>query len=448
MDAIRALLALFQDAVDDVESLKDYFYRSNKTLIEYRLKYEHEYQPGKKIADEIDRLFEISSAKDRNSKIPDVYSVNVTEKIKIGDVCEIALFEKDEQNSVIFSLKENVPKSPCFDPRIAKQKFYHLQKYEFILIESILSHIVVSFENFLSNVVRVLIRENPPRYFEDRKVLLSEVFSDRFDEVIAEQIDLEVTKMMYDSLSTLKNISDKESISIDNYKNLGEAFKEIYYRRNAYVHTKGRVNKDYFGKVNKKLQGKIKIGDSFVSDEVYLRNAIVILGEMIFAVTFELLKKYKAKNKAIWSLGNYYFEKLKEGEYKLSKFAYGILSQYSVLPFAERLMFKLNYINAAKQLGEKNLVEHELKSLDVSATETKFKIAKACLSEKFDEVFEMLKEIYPNYFDALAIKEWPIFIDFRKTHFYDDFQAMHSNDFQKQQIEEINDSIDDLVNAE
>lgn len=50
-------------------------------------------------------------------------------------------------------------------------------------------------------------------------------------------------------------------------------------------------------------------------------------------------------------------------------------------------------------------------------------------------VFDILKETYPNSYDAVAIKTWPIFIDFRESKFYKEFIALYSSDFETEEIE-------------
>lgn len=90
---------------------------------------------------------------------------------------------------------------------------------------------------------------------------------------------------------------------------------------------------------------------------------------------------------------------------------------------------RINYINSEKQLGHKETVVKELLGLDVSATTVDFKIAKLCLEDKNDMVYKLLKETYPSSYDAEEIREWPIFIGFRETEFYDRFAKEHADDF-------------------
>ena len=445
MEQIRKILSIFHDTINEIESLSDYYYRSNKTLISYRTEVEKNYSSGKKLADIFDDLFLLDSAEERNKRIEEIKDFQIDENTKIQDVCEILPFKKDNQTTISFTLKSHMSNIENLDPKKAKQKYEHIERYEYIFVESILSHIIVSFESFLSNVYKSRLMASPQKYLEGQTIPLAAIFSDSINDTIYDKLENEIASKMYDSLSTIKWIAEKEQISIDKYQTIANDFKEIYYRRNAYVHTKGRVNRDYLKKVDKRWTKGKEIDDVLVCDDVYLKNAICVFSQIVFSVTFELLKKEKADENAISVVANYYFEKLINGEYQLAKYVYGSLSTYNSMRFSERLMYRINFIIAAKQLQETGLVKHELEKLDVSATESQFKIAKECLGENFGKVFDMLNETYPDSFCAWAIKEWPIFIDFRNTDYYKEFIELHKEDFKIQQIDDNESQIDELL---
>lgn len=445
MERIREILLIFHDAINEIESLSDYYYRSNKTLISYKIEVEKNYSLGKKIADIFDDLFLLEEVEERNKRIEEIKDLQIDKNTKLQDVCEILPFKKDNQNSISFALKPQNSNNERFDPKKAKQRYEHIEKYEYIFVESILSHIIVSFETFLSNIYKSRLMAFPQKYLEGQTIPLAAIFSDSINDTIHEKLENEVTSKMYDSLLTIKWIADKEQISIDKYRTIANDFKEIYYRRNAYVHTKGKVNKDYLLKVDKKWTKDKEIDDDLICDDIYLKNAICIFSQIVFAVTFELLKKEKADENAIAVVANYYFEKLSRGEYQLTKYVYENLSKYSSMRFSDRLMYRINFLVAAKQLQDTQLVKHELEELDVSATESQFKIAKECLRDNHEKVFDMLNETYPDSFCAWAIKEWPIFIDFRKTEYYDKFIELHKEDFTIQRIDDNESEIDELL---
>lgn len=430
------IVASYQDAMWDVESLTEFYSRSSQTLEEYRCATERDYSPGKKLADIFDEVLECQGAEARNARIEELMQKVIIDGVKLCDLCEIIPFSEDN-HTLRFSLKEPYRQAKKYRPSEAKKHYDHIAKYEYILVESVLSHIIVSFENFLSEIYRILLLKNPLRYFENQTILLADVFGDGFDEAIKEKLDNEIDSKMRNSLDALKIISTKEEIDIDRYENITEHFTEVYYRRNAYVHTLGLVNKDYLKKVNQRYTSEKTEGDELVCDKKYIEDAIVSLEKMMFSIVYELLVKLNADDAELNVVSDYLFEKLKNKEYSLTKFTYYALSQYKSLQFIDRTRYRINYIIATKQLHEKKIVEKEIKALDVSIATDDFKIAKECLCDNNEQVYKLLSDTYPKTFDAVAIREWPIFIDFRETSFYSDFVDQHKEDFEIQQIEPI-----------
>ena len=430
----KKIITSFRSAMRDVESLNEFFYRSNKTLVDYKLSNEKSCMQGKKIADLFDQIMEYDGYEERNKKIEEIKSIELEQGIKVSDVCNIVPCSKDNE-TLRYSIKKEYRNKLCYSPTEAKKKYDHINKYEYILKESVLSHIIVSFENYLSQIYRLLLETTPLLYFENQTILLADVFKENFLEAINDKFESEIDNKMRNSLDTLSIICAKENININRYEKIVENFTEIYYRRNAYVHTQGRANKDYMKKVGSSFLKNISDNDFLVCDDIYIENAIITLCKLLFSIAYELLVKFNATVENIEAISMIFFEKLKQKHYILCKYAYYSLSQNKSVPFYNRTMYRMNYINAAKQLDEKNLVKKELEKLDISIATDKFKIGKYCLEDNYAQVYEMLKETYPNTFDAIAIREWPIFINFRETELYEKFISEHADDFEMQCLE-------------
>ena len=235
--------------------------------------------------------------------------------------------------------------------------------------------------------------------------------------------------MMYDSLSVIDEIEKKESIKIDRHVNLLEYLKEINLRRNAYVHTGGCVNKDYFKRAPKQYSEKKKEGDVLLCTKKYCDDAICTISLIIFSITYELLVRFDATPSDIENLSNHLFERLVECDYALCKDAYFIMTKHKASDNSHIMAYRVNYLNCLKQLGLKDLLANELERLDVSDLSDMYVIAKECLSDNNERVFDLLCKSYPSSFDAVSIRKWPIFIDFRKTEYYERFMNMHKEDF-------------------
>ncbi|MBR4769987.1 MAG: hypothetical protein IK090_03550 [Clostridia bacterium] len=445
MRKIQEILSSFIDATQDIESLEDYYHRSKNTLISYKLDVEKSFALGKKIADILDGLLRITKAEDRNRRINDINKTFVYKKLRFRDICEIVPFEKDNQSSISFLINSKLENYERFDPLKAKKKYDQIDKYTYIMIESVLSHIIVSFEAFLTSIYRILLLSNPQKYLEGQTIFLATLFDNNLNEVVNDRLESEVAAKLYNSLETVKIIAEKEKISLDSYSSLIAYFKELYYRRNAYVHTKGRVNKDYLTKVDRSFTKNLQLNDELICDDVYLKHSICVLNQIVFSITYELLKKEKISSNRISVLINYYFGKLCSGDYQLTKFAFLKLSTSDNMEFSDKLICRINYLISAKQMNEIELVKEELGKLDVSAAVPRFKIAKECLSDNFETVLQMLNETYPDSFDARALKEWPLFISFRETEYYSIFVASHQADFAIQTLDDYQSEIEDLL---
>lgn len=59
-----------------------------------------------------------------------------------------------------------------------------------------------------------------------------------------------------------------------------------------------------------------------------------------------------------------------------------------------------------------------------------------------ETVFKMLNDSYPNSYNAVSIKDWPIFINFRESKYYEEFVNAHQEDFA---VEELGVDYDDDI---
>lgn len=390
-NSIRNFIWIFQNTIKDIEALKEFYYRTRKSITGYRLEIDKKYAYGKIIADLFDSVLDKESYEEKNIRIEEIYDIVVFDDVKLKDICDISKFEKDTKTlSYVMNTRY---KQDRYSPNVASQKYINLRKNEHILVGSILSNIITIFETALSNIYMTLIRENPLRYLENQTISLAAVFRD-LDQALDDKLDLEVESKIYKSLEFLSILETKEKIKIDRYEKITPFFTEIYYRRNSYVHTEGRANKRYLENVDKKFTKNVSDCDRLICDDIYIENAILALTKILFFIIFELLTMREANADVIGLISNYFFSRLKNKEYELASCGYYALSQYKKLDFKDRTMYRINYINAEKQLGHKTIVKKELEGLDVSIATDNYKIAKECLLNNHEEVFELLQNTY------------------------------------------------------
>lgn len=369
----------------------------------------------------------------KNAKIDEVLERPFFDDLKVKDFCLIEQFS-EESTSLIYATDAKYRNDAKYSPTKAFQKMRNANKNEHFLVCSILSNMIIIFESTLSEIYTQLIFEKPKEYLGGKNISVASFFNGTFQEELNNIIDEKVSADMYDSLNALSAIAQQESLEFERYDKFIAEFKEIYYRRNSYVHTDGRANKKYLANVNKKFTSNVKEGDLLVCDEIYIENAINILTKLLFSITYEIIIKRKASQKQIDRISNSLFDRLRNKEYVFTSAAYYALSQYKELEFIDKTMYRINYINSIKQLGEKEKAKKEAKDLDMSIATDAFKIAKECLLDNNEKVFEMLNKSYPDSYNAVSIKDWPIFINFRESEYYDKFVNEHQEDFAVEEL--------------
>lgn len=440
-EIINGYLASFFSAMYEIESLEEFYQRSLSTVDEYAQKLNEDCSAGIRISQLFNEVMKLDSIEKRNEKIAEIKNAKVEGNKELQEICDVLVVEELDQ-PLQFVMKEEYYWKPLYSPNEAKRKLENITKYRFILVESVLSHIIVVYENFLASILRTLIAREPQKYLGNETISFSELIKD-VPHAIADKIEAVVESKIWDSLDLLKTITSKEKIDIDRYEKVKKAFEEIYFRRNAYIHTKGCTNKDYLSKVSEEYKSGLKEGQLLKCDEGYLGNSIVILIKLIFYITYELLRNEQAGfETAIKSITDYFFIRLCNKEYDITKSVYYALSKYEYIDFADKTRYRINYINSCKQLGDDKTVRKELRSLDVSAMHSQFVIAKHCLENNTEKILELLRQTYPTSYNAVSIRDWPIFIDFRKTKEYERFLQEHTEDFKVQELEVENQNRD------
>ena len=442
-DYINDLHSVFINSMYEIEALDEFYNRCAKNYGEYSSESIKDILFGVKIYTYFVQVLSGKTVDECNKKIDEINNELIDNNHRIKDICSIEKFKEGDQLSGIrFTINDEFKNKREYYPNLARKTILEISIYQRIVYESFLSNLIVVFESFLSSIYDLLLKSEPLKYLADKKVPFPDLLNMSHERCIKEIRAKEIEAKMYDSLQLIKRIEEEEKISINRFRNLFNEFSEIYYRRNAYVHSKGYANSDYMKKVPQSVRVDVNKGDYLHCDDEYCNKAIEIVSSLVFSVVFELAKKKEATFDDLVFLQDYYFERLKNRDYLITKYAYQILKGYDGFSFAERLNYHINYINSLKQLNETDLVNEELKHLDVSATDIKFRIAKECLLGNNDVVFELLCESYPNSFDAIAIKEWPIFINFRESNLYQQFINKYTEDFSINEVERIDRELD------
>ena len=420
-----------QDAFLRMDALRVFYQDSIERIQCRRIHIENKYKYALMLSEKFDELFnsdEPLSETDFNESLKDI---SVSDNHNLSEYVSVHIKAADEENSIRirYELKGEKEFSKYYDPRKAQHEQRKCLMNEQILITSVLSNSITIFENYLSGLYRFVIMSNPKKYFGGRSIEFADLISDGLQKTITSITEKEIEDKIYDSLATIDLIAKKEKLPIEKYKSWMMEFKEIYFRRNIYIHNNGEANEKYLNNVDEIYRKNTYMGEQLICDELYINRLFDVVSIIIISLYFEVINTLSNNKSAFSWLGNQAFELLCNENYQVSGHIYSLLSKTESLNFHDKLTYRINYINSEKQLGHKETVVKELLGLDVSATTVDFKIAKLCLEDKNDMVYKLLKETYPSSYDAEEIREWPIFIGFRETDFYDRFAKEHADDF-------------------
>lgn len=414
----------FNEVVARIESLEDFFETNYKIQNEKIIKAQSEYDTGLFLGNQFDKILSsIDSVKQE-----DIDSFNKSKipggKLCVGDILTFSLDRK--KKAISYSIKEKFA-TANYDPVVAKRVLKQHEAGLDILFNSVLSNIIIIFEDYLKSVYFFFLISNPVEYFDNKTIPISSLFS--YEHLIDKVINDEIDAALYDSMKCLNNILVKTGIQLDAFEKIKDEFEEIYYRRNLLVHNFGIINETYLSSISSYHSNGLKTGNKLITNYDYVIRSLSTLTKVITCLDFNIeIRTKKPKEDLFDDLDRYAFTLLSEGQYSIAKYIYLMLKSCKKVDFAYRLNSQLNYLNCKKHLGEN--ISKELEELDVSATIDKYKIAKLCLSDEYEKVYQFLDSTYPKSFNAQEIRDWPIFIDFRKTEYYKKFVDEHNADFE------------------
>lgn len=222
-------------------------------------------------------------------------------------------------------------------------------------------------------------------------------------------------------------------------------FKEIYYRRNLIVHNRGKVNRVYLDNVNKTAEN-LKLGDKLKVDKDYVIQAYRISMILVYGILYASLKSEKEdRDDYLDLLFDNGFEHMMKEDWVISKFIYEILMKDKKQDDYTINVSKINYWISCKNNGEFDKVKKEIEHTDFSSMLPSLQMAKAIILERYDEAVLLMDKSIPTYIYPEVVKDWPLFIQFRETQYYDDFLKKYENQLEEQHLEEKN--IDNTIDA-
>jgi hypothetical protein len=262
----------------------------------------------------------------------------------------------------------------------------------------------------------------------EKNISLAEIFeiadmTDAKAYVLDREID-DILTSRYKFIDWLKTKLKLDLKQMDDH--ILDRLVEITERRNALVHSEGRVTRRYLDECRKRgLQFKEpkKVGDSFDMNPEYLTRSFmiifvvgVILGHLVWRKLEHETKNLEEAdaylNTLIIALIN---RKMTGIAHSLSKFAVGLPTHGSE---SSRLIFLVNFALCQKFGSDPKQAIETMKKQDWSACDDNFKLADALIKDDFKTAAAIMVKIGPDKDMIVPYREWPIFREFRKTKLF------------------------------
>ena len=431
-------LAQFNEAINSHQSIVEFNSSCKKMLSSELDQIKQENRLGIFLSDLFDKAYKTLHTLECDPKIttPEedciklISEESISGEQKVKDIAKITIVNENDKRILRFALLPQF-KSKKNDPNVAREKLKLAENKNFLYTQSILNCIITCFESYLETLYKSLSVYEPEKYFDSVDFPFHCIFNDNLNQIIGDKINKSVEDALRDAIQALEIIKKNSSIDIDRYAPLKKQLIELNCRRNSYVHSEGRANNVYLKKVDASLTKGVKVGQKLDCDENYMARSLELLKIIICTLYCELLKHIKATQKDFENISNVGFAALTNGEYSFAEHIYAMFRRNDFCDFEMQTMCNVNYLNARKQQGKD--IQEDLLKFDVSAMTMNYKIAKECLLDNHEKVYDLINRSinldYPNGYRPDLIRDWPVFIDFRKSSQYDRLIAEHKSDF-------------------
>ena len=326
----------------------------------------------------------------------------------------LELLDKDEQFEV-YGITEDQYTSVTTQIRRLRE----IDRGVTVLPGAILLSLVATFDSFIADTLRFMLRSSPERVIDSSKTVnVRDVLNmSSFDEMVGKIIDDEVETIMRGSHDEqIKYIEKKLNLKIRNYYGEWGNFIEIFERRNLIAHGNFVINSHYINNCNKHgfKVSEDQYGKRLILNEQYLRRSSDRLLEFGLSLMFSLWLKHfqDSRDTAYEDLNALTYELIKDGQ---SRVAAGLLdlALFKKTPCASDLiqrMMTINLANSYKKLGNDTMAQKVISGVDWSATTDEFQICVAAVRGNVERVVELMPKVARgDLIKKSQFREWPVF---------------------------------------
>lgn len=294
--------------------------------------------------------------------------------------------------------------------------------------------LLIRFESFLTDYFEWLIREYPNKYLSEKNIKYSELIKFDFENLQRELTVEAANSIMSQPLDEWLKIIKSHKFDIGILSNYLNEFTEIYYRRNLIVHNNGRVNRQYLAGA-KKDETEHPLGEWLVTDKLYVLKSFDVVIIIVYGLLYASLKGNKDdKTEYLEFLFNSGFGHMMKSDWSISAFVFDLLINDDAQEEMEQKLSLINYWISLKNMGRFSEIKDVIENSDFSAMDVTIRLAKEILLENYETAVPLLDEALLTGMTPDMVRTWPLFIQFRKTAYYKEFQCKYAQELESQAI--------------
>lgn len=299
---------------------------------------------------------------------------------------------------------------------------------------------VCSYDAFLSQIIKLIYRSNEQLLKASEKLFTYTQIAKYkdFEELKDALIEKEIENILRENHNEqFKKISKLLNKPIVEGENCISDFIEITERRNLFVHSGGKVSEQYLKACKDyNYNSSVKIGDVLQADTQYITNAFFVFltfGIKLSQVIWRIIGDETSLEQADRFLVDVTFDLLCENRFDIAK---------NLLDFATEKSTKhkdkeVEYIHSINKAlcfylnGEKNESDKIVQSIDFSAANDRFLLAKYVLLEKYEEAVKYVERLKNEVGMQDAYGTWPLFRNFvQQDVFKKTYKNVYGDDFE------------------
>ncbi len=305
-----------------------------------------------------------------------------------------------------------------------------LVNHEQMLAEILFTSAFSKLDAFLHELLRI-VYTGRPELLETKQVPFSDVLKHTKQEIIDSLVESALGILRKSYVQIFNKLGTQFKTTLKKFANW-PVFVECAQRRNVITHCDGIVGSQYIENCQAEgvnLQG-VSPGDRLSVTPEYLLRSIDVVTEAGLKLGQVLWRNFRDESikQADTHLGQLIFELLKGEEWPLAlrmgEFGQDCAKRQYRKPRSEVSLkiILINHAQAAKWSGDQAKAMALINGFDWSGSAFQFRLAVACLEEKWDEAAAFMEQIGAKSSDMpiFGYCGWPIFREFRET---DQFQA-------------------------